>query len=243
LYASSSSQTPTLAYTINAKYPHRTDDFTQGFTFHNERLIECTGLYGHSKVIARKSISSPPQTKAQLPKAFFGEGCTAINQQLYWITWKAQTGLVIDLNTFTQTGQFNYEGEGWGLTNDGHSLWMSNGSHIIKQLDAKNFKTIKTIVVTEKGKALTQINELEWVNGKILANVWQSSRIVVINPETGEVEAQIEFDDLLTSKERPGHGGVLNGIAYHHDSKQLLVTGKRWSWIYEISVAGINTRE
>jgi glutaminyl-peptide cyclotransferase len=178
-----------------------------------------------------------------LPKAFFGEGCTAINQQLYWITWKAQTGLIINLNTFKQTRQFNYEGEGWGLTNDGHSLWMSNGSHIIKQLDPESFKTIRTIAVRENGKALTQINELEWVNGKILANVWQTSRIVVINPQSGEVEAQIKLDGLLKNDEQTSNTGVLNGIAYHQDSKLLLITGKRWPWIYEISVAGLNTKD
>jgi glutaminyl-peptide cyclotransferase len=174
--------------------------------------------------------------KYDLPQPFFGEGITVLNQQILELTWQTQTGFVYDKSSFRVLRSFNYPGEGWGLTNDGKQIYMSDGSADIRVWDAATLKEIRRITVKDGVSPVTQLNELEWVRGEIYANVWQTDRIARISPVDGRVLGWIDLSGILPKSERPETDAVLNGIAYDAASDRLFVTGKLWPKIFEIKL-------
>jgi glutaminyl-peptide cyclotransferase len=223
-------------YRVVKAYPHDRTAFTQGLEYRDGFLYEGTGMIGRSSVRKVDLGSGSVIQKYDLPQPFFGEGITVLNQQILELTWQTQTGFVYDRSSFRVLRSFNYRGEGWGLTNDGKQIYMSDGSADIRVWDAATLKEIRRITVKDGVTPVTQLNELEWVRGEIYANVWQTDRIARISPVDGRVLAWIDLTGILPKSERPDPDAVLNGIAYDAASDRLFVTGKLWPKIFEIKL-------
>ncbi len=174
--------------------------------------------------------------QVRLPNEYFGEGLTLLKGKIYQLTWQHQLGFIYDAQTFENIGQFTYSGEGWGLTNDGESLILSDGSNRIRFLDADSFHVITTIAVYDKQIQVREINELEYVRGEIYANIWHENRIARINPQNGQVIGWIDLTGLNSCVEVHDDEAVLNGIAYDEAHDKLFVTGKLWPKLFEIRV-------
>lgn len=235
--------TPAIFYSLVKKHPHDTTAFTEGFLFHEGKLFESTGAPEYLSQ-ARSSFGIVDLEKGKLDikaeldkKIYFGEGIVFFKDKMYQLTYQNQTGFIYDAKTYKKTGQFNYTNkEGWGMTTDGKSIIMSDGTFNLTYLDPTTLTATKTLPVTENGYGLDHINELEYINGFIYANVWMSSTIVKINPENGEVVGKLEFSDLYSeSKQVYPKSLEMNGIAYDSISDKILVTGKLWPYIYEVS--------
>jgi glutamine cyclotransferase len=233
--ASASPSIPIFGYTIIHSYQHDPDAFTQGLEFHNGILFEGTGLEGHSDVRKVDFASGKVLAETKIPSYHFGEGITILHDKLYQITYTSQLGYVYDAKTLTKIDSFRYSGEGWGLTNDGTSLIMSNGSSTLQYLDPLTRSVTKTIEVTDGDMPQTMINELEYVDGAIYANVWRTDYIIRIDPATGKVTAKIDLSGILPYGQRTSKTDVLNGIAYHPDRKTFFITGKYWSRLFEVT--------
>jgi glutamine cyclotransferase len=228
---------PVYGYEIVNTYPHDPAAFTQGLIFHDGELIESTGLEGHSTLRRVELKTGKVLQKADVSPFFFAEGMTLFGGKIYQLTWKGQKGFIYDPKTFEKTGEFEYEGEGWGLTHDADSLITSNGSNEIRFLDPSDTKKIKrTISVFDRGQPLEEINELEYVRGEIYANVWHQNRIARIDPQTGSIKDWIDMSGLLKPGEVTSDEAVLNGIAYDEAGDRLFVTGKLWPKIFEIKL-------
>jgi glutamine cyclotransferase len=228
-------QAPVYGYEVVNSFPHDTKAFTQGLILHDGNLYESTGLYGSSSLRQVKLTTGEVLRKIDVPAQYFAEGMTIFQGQIFQLTWQSQTGFIYDPATFNQIGQFYYPGEGWGLTHDAQHLIMSDGTSQIRFLDPVTFQLVRSISVFSNGSPLTQINELEYINGEIYANIWQTNWIVRIDPESGAVLGWIDLTGLLP----PGTSAdVLNGIAYEPVSGHLLVTGKFWPWLFEIKMVG-----
>ena len=232
----SNGKIPNYTYEIVRVYPHDPDAFTQGLVFSDGKLLESTGEEGRSTLRRVDLDSGQTLKKVDLAPQYFGEGMTVLNNKVYQVTWQHQIGFIYDYQTFERLGQFNYEGEGWGLTTDGQSLILSDGSNRLRFLDPNNFRVIRTIAVTENGQPVRQLNELEYIKGEIYANIWHSTRIVTINPQTGAVTASMDCADLVSQSGAHDEEAVLNGIAYDEASGRLFVTGKLWPKLFEIRV-------
>jgi glutamine cyclotransferase len=236
------SVTPILNYTIINKYLHDTTAFTEGFLFHEGKLFESTGAPEYYDY-ARSSFGILDLEKGKLDikseldkKIYFGEGIVILNNKLYQLTYTTQVGFVYDLKSFKKIAQFNYANkEGWGLTTDGKELIMSDGTFNLTYLDPETLKVTKIVSVNENEYGLDNINELEYVNGYIYANVWMNNYIVKIDPQSGKVVAKLNLNPLL-AEVKAAHPSSLemNGIAYDSLSKRFLVTGKFWPTVYEI---------
>ncbi|PWT94342.1 MAG: glutamine cyclotransferase [Blastocatellia bacterium] len=224
-----------LTYEVVKVYPHDPDAFTQGLEVHNGKMIESTGEVGRSSLRSVEVETGDVKKKVEVPPPYFAEGITELNGKIYQLTWQHQVGFIYDDN-FQKTGQFNYEGEGWGLTNDGHSLILSDGSNRIKFLDPDSFRVTKTIAVLDGKTPVKELNELEYINGDIYANVWHADRIAVIEPASGHVKAWLDMTGLLQPGDVTDEEAVLNGIAYDQSSNRLFVTGKLWPKMFEIRV-------
>src|SRR6185503_9344736 len=174
--------------------------------------------------------------QVEVPEPFFAEGIALLNNKIYQLTWQHQLGFIYDAQSFEKLGQFNYNGEGWGLTTDGQSLILSDGSNRIRFLDPDSFRVTKTIAVMDGKVPVDQLNELEFVNGEIYANIWHEDRIAVVNPQTGRVTAWIDLAGLLQPGDVDDPEAVLNGIAYDQSSGRLFVTGKLWPRLFEIKI-------
>ncbi|KQZ40053.1 glutaminyl-peptide cyclotransferase [Duganella sp. Root1480D1] len=230
-----SAAVPVQGYSIKAAYPHDPQAFTQGLFFKDGFLWESTGQYGASSVRKVELATGKVLQKRDLPEKVFGEGIAPHGDSIVGITWMNQAGYVLDSGSFAIKGTFNYLGEGWGLTSDGERLYMSDGTPEIRVLDPKSFAEQRRIKVTADGQPLSQINELEWVDGQIYANVWQTDRIARIDPFSGHVLGWIDLSGLAaTAKAGTDADNVLNGIAYDARSHRLFVTGKRWPKLFEI---------
>jgi glutamine cyclotransferase len=217
--------------------PHDVNAFTEGLFFLNGYFYESTGLDGHSSVRKVKPETGQVVQRANLPPEMFGEGIAPWHGNLVGLTWKAQTGFVLDLESFDTKGQFGYPGEGWGLTHNDTELVMSDGTPDIRFLNPNTLIETHRIHVTAQGKPIDQLNELEWVEGEIYANIWQTDRIARIDPKTGDVVGWIDCTGLLPKKDFvPQHTDVLNGIAYDPATKRLWVTGKFWPKVFEIKL-------
>lgn len=223
-------------FKVVKSYPHDQNAFTQGLLWHEGALYEGTGREGHSEVRKVDLQSGRVLRQSPLPKEVFGEGLVLSDNRLIQITWQSQRAFVFDLKTFQLKGEWKYEGEGWGLTTDGDELIMSDGTSQLIFRDPKTFAEKRRVDVTFNGKPLDKLNELEWIDGQVWANVWQTDFIVRINPQTGEVEEYLDCSGLLGDKARSGKEDVLNGIAYDAQNKRIFLTGKLWPKLFEIKL-------
>jgi glutamine cyclotransferase len=223
----------TYAYTVINKYPHDSTAFTQGLQFYGGFLYESTGLAGQSTVRKVEIKTGKVLQKRDLANSYFGEGLTILDNKVYQLTWQSKRGFIYDLNTFTPLGEFPYDWEGWGLTNDGRYLIASDGSNKLRFLDPESFNMVRSIDVYLRGRPLNDLNELEYIKGEIYSNIWHSNTIARIDPASGKILGLIDLTDLTASM-RLGHEDVLNGIAYDPSSDYIFVTGKRWPAIYAI---------
>lgn len=227
---------PVVGVEVVRRWPHDPGAYTQGLEIVDSVLYEGTGIEGQSSVRIVDLATGAVRKKVDLPRPHFGEGITVLGGKLYQITWKSQRAFVYDAATLRQTGTFTYQGEGWGLTNDGRSLIMSNGSDTLVWRDPATFKVTRAVAVTDRGLPVTQLNELELVNGLVYANVWQARTIARIDPATGQVKSWIETGELLTSADRAEPVDVLNGIAYDRAKGRLFLTGKYWPAMFEVKI-------
>lgn len=225
---------PTYDYEIVHVFPHDPDAFTQGLVFHEGNFLESTGEVGHSSLRRVEIETGRVLQRVDVPPPYFAEGVTLLNGKIYQLTWQHQLGFVYDALTFEKTGEFKYTGEGWGLTTDGQSLILSDGTNRIRFLDPSNFQVTKMISVLDGHTAVQEINELEYVQGEIYANIWHANRICRIDPNTGRVVGWINLAGLLAPGEVQDEEAVLNGIAYDQTSGRLFVTGKLWPKVFEI---------
>ncbi len=238
-HAKPAASAPTLRWKLVAEYPRDATGFTQGLLWHEGRLFESNGQYGASQV-AEKSLRTGKTLQSRpLPASQFGEGLTLLGDSLWQLTWRE--GLMHRYNLdLKPTGTLRYGGEGWGLASDGTALVVSNGSATLTWVDPRGPTVLRTLGVHDGAVPVAHLNELEWIEGAIYANVWMSDRIARIDPATGHVTGWL---DLTRLKQKAGikasdeaRGAVLNGIAWRADKKHLLVTGKWWPKIYEIKL-------
>ena len=241
--APSAPGTPTATPTVVRRWPHSLDAYTEGLEFHAGQLYESTGIEGRSSVRIIHLPTGAVVRERDLPPPFFGEGITIFRGKLYQLTWKSGKGFIYDAATLAPRGTFAFYGEGWGLTHDSGSLIMSDGTNTLRFLDPTSFAVRRTLQVSDNGQPVQKLNELEWVEGEIYANVWQSDQIARIDPASGRVLGWLELSELLDRSERTDSTEVLNGIAYDSAARRLFVTGKRWPAIFEIRVKGLETRD
>jgi glutamine cyclotransferase len=235
--ASALAALPTWDYKVVRSYPHDTQAFTEGLLYRDGYLYESTGLNGKSSIRKVDLASGKVLQSKDIPPQYFGEGLTVWGDTLVGLTWQTQTGFVFDLKTFELKSQFAYPGEGWGLTHNGKELIMSDGTATLRFLDPKTFLEVRRIKVTADGIAVNQLNELEVVEGEILANIWHTNTIARIDPATGKINGWIDFGKLYPDAGKGSNGeNVMNGIAYDADKKRLFVTGKLWPKIYEVKI-------
>jgi glutamine cyclotransferase len=223
-------------YRIVNTIQHDIGAFTQGLIYRDGIFYESTGLEGESTLRKVDAKSGKVLKKIDVPRPYFAEGMTLVGGKIYQITWRSQTCFVYDPETFAKTGQFYYDGEGWGLTDDGTTIIMSDGTATIRFIDPAGFTVKRTIMVTDNGRPVDSLNELEYINGEIWANIWQTDRIARIDPATGHVVGWVDLTGLLPAPSRTGHTDVLNGIAYDAATKKIYVTGKLWPSVFEIEV-------
>ncbi len=235
---------PVYTYEVVNTFPHDPKSFTQGLVIHDGFFYESAGQYGESDLRKVELATGKVVKRKKLSDSFFAEGMTILNDKIYQITWREFTGFVYDMD-FNPLKEFRYQGEGWGLTNDGTNLIMSQGTHVIKFIDPENLQTIRTIVVNrEDGKPLYDINELEYVNGEIWANIWRASdpavlgkpnHIARIDPASGKILGWIDLGGIAPDEVKDDEK-TLNGIAYDAASDRIFVTGKKWKKLFEIEI-------
>jgi glutaminyl-peptide cyclotransferase len=233
---------PMIDYSLVKAYPHDVNSFTEGFLFHNNKLLESTGAPGNlpqtKSLFGELDLTTGQLTKkAELDKTlYFGEGIVVVNNYLYQLTYTNQIGFIYDAKTYERKGQFGYVSkQGWGMTTDGKNIIMSDGTNAITYLNPSDFSISKTLSVTENGFALDFINELEWINGFIYANVWMTNFIVKIDPESGDVVGKLDLTELANQAKKININlAEMNGIAYDSLTNRILVTGKLWPSVYEI---------
>ncbi|HSU17244.1 glutaminyl-peptide cyclotransferase [Longimicrobium sp.] len=230
---------PVTPATVLRSFPHDTAAFTQGLLWHEGWLYESTGREGRSTLRQVELETGKVLRKADIPSPYFAEGLALFEGRLYQLTWQNQQGFIYTLGDFRQAGTFPYQGEGWGLTTDGKSLILSDGSNELRVLDPRTFAVQRTVEVMDGTVFVNDINELEWVKGEIWANVWHTDRIARIDPQTGKVKAWVDLTGILETSQHPDPEAVLNGIAYDEAHDRLFVTGKLWPTLFEISVPGV----
>jgi glutamine cyclotransferase len=223
-------------YRVVHIYPHDRQAFTQGLVFLDGHLYESTGLTGHSSLRMEDVETGRIQQFHDVPGQYFAEGLTNWGSTLVQLTWQNHVVLVYDRSTFRFLHTLPYSGEGWGLTQDGKNLILSDGSATLHFLDPSTFREVRHIVVKDRGAQVTQLNELEVIHGQIYANIWHTDRIVRIAPANGKVLGTIDLTGLLPDSERSTPEAVLNGIAYDSAHDRLFVTGKLWPKLFEIKV-------
>lgn len=232
-------QSPTI-YTFNIvnEYPHDITSYTQGLEFYNGELYEGTGQYRQSKLRKIDYKTGEVLKSIDLANDYFGEGITILNDKIYQLTWKKGTGFVYDVNTFEKTGSFKYGNslEGWGICNDGTKLFKSDGTEKIWTLNPETLVEESYIQTYHNKGKVVELNELEWINGKIYANRWNKNGVAIINPENGAVEGVIDFTSLKDKVTQHPRLDVLNGLAYNPDTKTLFVTGKYWDKLFEVEI-------
>lgn len=229
----SSEVVPRLRAKVVAQYPHDPEAYTQGLLYFDGSLYESTGTYGGSSLRRTELESGEVSLLRPLPPDFFGEGLARVGSHLVQLTWQQGLALLFRLDDLEEEGRLSYVGEGWGLCFDGRHLIMSDGTHVLSFRDPETFAEERRLEVTRRGTPLDRLNELEWVNGSIYANVYQTDEIVRIDAESGEVRATIDAAGLLSPDERR-RSEVLNGIAYRPTTETFLLTGKLWPHVFEV---------
>lgn len=232
--ASQADGVPEYGYEIVHTYPHDPLAYTQGLFYLNGVLYEGTGLNGRSSIRKVRLETGEVLQKRDVPEQYFGEGIVNWKDRLIEITWQSQTGFIYDLNTFERHGQFSYPGEGWGLTQDGKRIIMSDGTAELRFWEPETLRELGRVTVTDQGRTVPQLNELEWVKGEVYANVYQTDRIARIDPASGKVVGWIDLAGILSPADRVQQVDVLNGIAYDAAGDRLFVTGKLWPKLFEI---------
>jgi len=217
-------------------FPHDPDAYTQGLAFRDGFLYEGTGRNGHSSLRKVRLETGAVVQRRELPREHFGEGIALIGNEVAQLTWKSEVGFVYDVSDFRLLRQFSYTGEGWGLTTNGREVFMSDGTPEIRVLDIATLQEKRRFTVRDNGIPVRELNELEFVEGELFANVWQTDKIARISPETGNVVGWIDLSGILSQIYRRERDSVLNGIAYDAKEKRLFVTGKLWPSIFEIKV-------
>jgi glutaminyl-peptide cyclotransferase len=223
-------------FKVVREFPHDPTAFTQGLAYRDGYFYEGTGLHGESSLRQVRMKTGEVVRKVDLAPQFFGEGVALVGNKVVQLTWQSHIGFVYQLSDFRWLRSFSYPGEGWGITANGHEFFMSDGTAEIRVLDSSTFLEKRRFRVHDETSPITQLNELEFVETEIFANVWQTDRIARISPQTGEVAGWIDLTSLLAPARRPDPGAVLNGIAYDPRGKRLFVTGKLWPSIFEIQV-------
>ncbi len=227
-------------YEVVRTYPHDPDAFTQGLFYRDGFLYEGTGQPGRSSIRKVKLETGEVVQRHDVPAPYFGEGIVCWKDRLLELTWKAQSGFLYDLATFEPKGEFPYPGEGWGLTQDGRRIIMSDGSAELRFWDPETLRETGRIAVTaEYGQPVVNLNELEWVKGEIYANVWRTDRIARIDPQTGHVVGWINLAGLWGGSDHSQR--TLNGIAYDAGNDRLFVTGKEWPKLFEIRLVKLTS--
>lgn len=225
------------SFKIVNTYPHDADAFTQGLVFNGGYLYESTGLYGKSSIRKVDINTGEVLKKKKIPKKFFGEGITIYKNKFYMVTWRSKTGFIYNKDTFEYLGSFNYKTQGWGITHDEKNLILSDGTANLYFINPQNFEVIKTLQVkTKSGNIVKFLNELEYVNGKIYSNIWQTDKIAIIDPKTGTIQNMIDFSELKQKIQSDKKIDVFNGIAYNPDSKTFYLTGKLWPKLFEVKL-------
>lgn len=228
-------EVPIYTFEVVASFPHDPAAYTQGLIYYNGALFESTGLQGFSSFRMVEIETGRVLKKVEVPQEYFAEGLTIFQGRVFQLTWQSRKGFIYDLGTFALTGEFSYDGEGWGLTHDHQFLIMSDGTHRLRFLNPASFKTERTISVFDGDRPVVNLNELEYIKGEIYANVWQTDRIVRLDPKTGSISGWIDLAGLLPPAGRsPNTDNVLNGIAYDEAGDRLFVTGKRWPKLFQI---------
>ncbi len=226
-----------LGYQVVSTRPHDPSAYTQGLQLTAGRLFESTGMYGESTLREIEPGSGKILRKRSLAKTVFGEGLTILGGEMFVLTWKENIAYVFEPDTFKPIRSHTYQGEGWGLTHDGKLLILSNGSSNLQFLNPKDFTVVKTLAVKDGKSPLTHINELEWIDGQIFANIYQTDRIARISPADGQVTGWLDLAGLKKQLTKPNRADVLNGIAHDPATGHLLVTGKYWPQMFEIRVS------
>lgn len=226
----------TLAYQIVSTRPHDSTAYTQGLQLLDGRLFESAGQYGESALREIDPADGKVLRKRPLAKNVFGEGLTILGKEMFVLTWKENTAYVFDLETFKPLHTFTYKGEGWGLTNDGKQLIMSDGTSDLRFINPKDFSVARTLTVKDGRSAVKDLNELEMIDGQIFANIYTSDKIARISPETGQVTGWLDLKGLKNQLVPQGRAEVLNGIAWDKATGHLLVTGKYWPQMFEIKI-------
>ena len=224
---------PVRGYEVIHAYPHDAQAFTQGLIYRDGFLYESTGLNGRSSVRQVRLETGEVVKKREVPKEYFAEGLTDWQNRLIQLTWTTERGFVYDIRSFEPQKTFTYRGEGWGLTHDDRRVILSDGTSALRFLDPESLQEIGRVSVTDGGRPVNSLNELEFIDGRVYANVWLTDRIAVIDPESGRVESWIDLTGLLGPDVGKGND-VLNGIAYDHQARRLFVTGKLWPRLFEI---------
>ena len=227
---------PIDSYRVVNRYPHDRGAFTEGLVFSNGALYESTGLLGRSSLRRVDLQTGSVLQSRALGQDEFGEGLTVYQNRLIQLTWQSHLGFVYALDSFDLLRQFSYPGEGWGLTQDGQRLIMSDGTSTLRFLDPVTLAETGHLDVRANGASVSLLNELEFVDGEIYANIWKTDRIARIDPQTGQVVGWIDLSGLISPQERPDPEAVLNGIAYDADGRRLFVTGKLWPRLFEIAL-------
>lgn len=230
---------PVYTYRIANTYPHDREAFTQGLVVVDGVLYEGTGRLGTSTLREVDLESGQVRRRQSLPEQYFGEGIAVAGDRIYQLTWHGKLGFIYDRISFEQIGSFAYPTEGWGLTYDGQSLIMSDGTPNLYFLDPETLERTRQVPVTYRGQPVWALNELEYVQGEVYANVWRTNLVVRIDPQTGEVVGVIDLTGLLDAGDLDQPVDVLNGIAYDEQADRLFVTGKLWPKLFEIELIAV----
>ncbi|MFT4668987.1 MAG: glutamine cyclotransferase [Flavobacteriaceae bacterium] len=234
-----SSVTPKLyTYKILETYPHDIKAYTQGLEFINDTLYESTGTYKLSSLRKTNYTTGEVLQQIDLPDSYFGEGLTIMNDKIYQLTWREKTGFIYNLSDMKKTGTFVYgkSKEGWGLCNDGTTIYKSDGTQKIWTLDSNTLAEVDYIELYTNTSKIPKVNELEWVNGKIYANIYEKDAIAIVDPSNGAVEGVIDLSDLKSKVTQHKDLNVLNGIAYKGEENILYITGKNWDTLFKVEV-------
>jgi glutaminyl-peptide cyclotransferase len=224
-------------FEVTARFPHDTSAYTQGLVWDDSVLYESTGRYGHSEVRRVELSTGRVLASHALAANRFGEGLALLDGTLYQLTWESEVAYTYDAATLTPSDSFHYAGEGWGLATDGTLLVMSDGSDSLRFLDPHDFAVRKVVHVRYQGAPLYKLNELEYVGGDLLANVYESNWVLRIDPATGDVRELLDFSELYPAQLRPPGTEVMNGIAAAPEPGQLLLTGKLWPTVFRVRVS------
>ena len=231
---SAAAAVPVQGYEVKAVYPHDDRAYTEGLFYLHGLLYESTGMEGRSTIRRVRLKDGAVLQSQSIAPNLFGEGIVNWGDEIISLTWRNQLGFRWDLKTFARKSTFHYPGEGWALTQNGKHLIMSDGTATLRVLDPMTFREVRRIKVTADGQPVFNLNELEWVKGEILANIWQTNQIARIDPQTGVVKAWIDLTGLPETLRSPDADAVLNGIAYDREHDRLFITGKDWPHLYEI---------